>query len=67
MSSIQMNETQMVSVLERCLSVAEELSVELTFEDSIDFLNTAMRLDFHGEDINLFIEEFVSMKQHKGE
>ena len=53
----------MVSALEKCLEVAQEKYVELTFEDSIEFLNTAIGLDFHGEEISLFIEDFVNSKQ----
>jgi len=62
MSSLQMNERQMIATMGKCGDYAEEKHCELTFNDSIEFIEQAMFLDFHGEEIDKFIETFVNNK-----
>lgn len=59
MSYIKLNETQIISVLELLNEEAQDKMVEVPLENAIDFLNLALGLDFHSQEIKDLIIDYV--------
>lgn len=65
MNSIKMNGIQMINVLDKCQGISEEKNILLTFEDSITFLNGAIGLDYHSDNMEIFINQFIKERDNR--
>jgi len=65
MSSIKLNEVQMIDVCKQCLDEASCQGVDLTFQDAIEFLNGAIGFDFHEKFLQNYIKNFVYEREQR--